>query len=85
MRYDAAIKLKRYLLENYGSDCTLVRVHSFYTSEIIDFRERGAKCYSMAGIRVVANDGVVVDWCDVNKQTLKAMRSFMLDYKNGLN
>lgn len=85
MRYDVAIRLKRYLLDNYGSDCTSVRVHSLYTSEIIEYRERGVKCYSTACIRILANDGVVAEWCDVTKQSVKAMRSFMLDYKYGLN
>ncbi len=85
MRYDQAVRLKRYLLDNYGSDKCAIRIHCLNKDDLKYYRERNAKFYGVHTIRIhILIDDSISEYGCITKYTLKSMRSLMLDCKNGL-
>lgn len=80
MMYSTAIRLKHYLLEKYPDTNCSIRVATLKPSEVAGYRSRGAICYSTRCIRVINHVTCeVLEYCDVTKYGIKAIRSFMLD------
>ena len=85
MTYQQALKLKRYLLDNYGNNNCSVRVHQLPQCDIDSYKHRCVMIYGVYAIRIFVHiDNSVAEYVRINKDTVKSMRSLMLDCKNDL-
>ena len=85
MTYHQALKLKRYLLDNYDSNKCSVQIHQLSQCDVDFYKYICVPMYGVYAIRIYVHvDESIAEYANITKYTVKSMRSLMLDCKNGL-